>query len=480
MSASGRATDLASNWHEARNLDFTRHYLQGLQRIGPYDVQQAATELTERGLNLTVLDPLDAPVATRTRKAARQREEIQSHTLSNGIEVALMPDHRVPLVQLQLAARAGLPSETEATQGISRLLAATLPKGTESRSAEQIARELESLGASIGAASGNNALLLHVSGLAEDLPTIAEVLADVAIAPRFDELAIKREKSSQLAALEEARQEPLHVGMQGLKSACYQGVGYGLESLGSHESLKQLHRPALLDHHRRHLVGANLSLTVAGDFQADTLLEELEARFAALPTGERWQPERQHFKAGQDITLHLPKKQAVLAIGFEGASASGDERHALAFLQEYASDMAGPLFGRIREQLGLAYRVGATQFVGYDSGMLSFYVATSPEQAGQARDEMLREIAKMAEHGIPLEAFERVRSTALSGLAIQQQSLAAIARAAALDLLFGHPADAHRQLESVYSKLKPEAVKKVAQRVLSAEPVVVTVLPEQL
>ena len=480
MSASGRATDLASNWHEARNLDFTRHYLQGLQRIGPYDVQQAATELTERGLNLTVLDPLDAPVATRTRKAARQREEIQSHTLSNGIEVALMPDHRVPLVQLQLAARAGLPSETEATQGISRLLAATLPKGTESRSAEQIARELESLGASIGAASGNNALLLHVSGLAEDLPTIAEVLADVAIAPRFDELAIKREKSSQLAALEEARQEPLHVGMQGLKSACYQGVGYGLESLGSHESLKQLHRPALLDHHRRHLVGANLSLTVAGDFQADTLLEELEARFAALPTGERWQPERQHFKAGQDITLHLPKKQAVLAIGFEGASASGDERHALAFLQEYASDMAGPLFGRIREQLGLAYRVGATQFVGYDSGMLSFYVATSPEQAGQARDEMLREIAKMAEHGIPVEAFERVRSTALSGLAIQQQSLAAIARATALDLLFGHPADAHRQLESVYSKLKPEAVKKVAQRVLSAEPVVVTVLPEQL
>lgn len=478
MSASGRATDLASNWHEARNLDFTRHYLQSLQRIGPSEVQFAASSLKERGLNLTILDPVDSAQAVRTRPNPRQREEIQTHTLSNGIVVALLPDQRVPLIQMQLAARAGMPSENPQTQGINRLLAATLPKGTESRSGEQIARELESLGAAIGAASGNNSMLLHASGIADDAKTIGEVLADVAIRPRLDEVAIKREKASQLAALTEARQEPLHLAIQGLKSASYQSVGYGLESLGSEASLKALHRPALLDHHRRHLVGANLRLAIAGDFDAEAMLENLEAQFSGMPRGEAWEPPTQSFHADQEIVYHLPKKQAVLAIGYEGCGVNGQDRHALTFLQEYASDMAGPFFGRIREELGLAYRVGATQFMGCGSGLFSFYLATSPEQVSLAREEMLAQIAEITKHGIPKEAFERVRATSRSGLAIQQQSLSAIARAAALDLLYGHSADTHRQLDAVYSKLNPEAVCEVAQRLFSAKPVMVTVLPQ--
>ena len=190
MSASGRATDLASNWHEARNLNFTRHYLQSLERVTPEQVEAVGNRLTERGLNLTVLDPVDAPVPERSLATTRKREEIQSHTLSNGLKVGLIPDHRVPMVQFQLAARAGLPSESEANQGINRLLAATLPKGSEERTGEEIARDLESLGASIGAAAGNNALLLHATGLAPDHATVSKVLAEVVVAPRLDEVTL--------------------------------------------------------------------------------------------------------------------------------------------------------------------------------------------------------------------------------------------------------------------------------------------------
>ena len=73
---------------------------------------------------------LDAPAPGRNAKAARRREEIQVHTLPNGLTLALIPDHRVPLVHLQAAVRAGLPSETAATNGLNQLLASTLPKGT--------------------------------------------------------------------------------------------------------------------------------------------------------------------------------------------------------------------------------------------------------------------------------------------------------------------------------------------------------------
>jgi zinc protease len=374
--------------------------------------------------------------------------------------------------------RGGLPSESPETNGLNQLLASTLSKGTLTRSAQEIAVTLESLGASISANTGNNALLIQAGGLAPDLATIADVFAEVIISPSLPADAIHREKASQLASLEEALQDPLHTGFRTLRQAIFSGSGYGLDALGSLESLAALERPALSAHHSRHFNAANITLAIAGDFDPDAALALLTEKFAALPTGQAWSSPASTLAAGESLEKHLPKKQAVLAIGFPGTTVSSGDRHALAMVQEYVSDMAGPLFTRIREELGLAYQVGGTQFLGYDAGLFTFYVATSPEQADLALREILAEIAKIAAHGIPEEAFGRVRSTVLSGLAIQQQSIASVARHVALDLLFGHPADQHRLLAEAYNALTAETVRETAGRFFSVAPTVVTVLPE--
>ncbi len=475
--ASGRASDLASNWHEARNLDFTRLHVAAIQKVAVEDIRRAAAWLSDARLSLTILDPLEPAAPARAGKIRRQREEITVHTLPNGLRIALIPDHRVPLVRLQAAVRAGLPSETAATSGVNQLLAATLPKGTATRSADEIAITLESLGASINAAAGNNALLVQVGGLASDIATLIGVFADVITSPGFPEEAIQREKASQLAALEEGMQDPLHTGFRMLRQAVFGGAGYGLESLGTLESLAALGRETLTAHHARHFNAANLTLAVAGDFDPSAALDLLGNFLGALPAGAPWPVPSSPATSGVECLARLPKKQAVLAIGFPGASASGDDRHALAMIQEYAADMAGPLFTRIREELGLAYQVGATQFLGYDTGLFTFYLATAPEQEEIACREMLSEIGKIAAHGIPDEAFERVRSTVLSGLALQQQSLSGTARHVALDLLFGHPADQHRRLAAIYQALTPGQVREVAARVFSPHPAISRVLP---
>ncbi len=476
--ASGRASDLGSNWHEARDLDFTRRYLALIQAVTVADIRRVAVTLTEEKLSLTILDPLDAIAPSRAAKSARKLEDIAVHVLPNGLTVALIPDHRVPLVHLQAAVRGGLSSEISETNGLNQLLAATLSKGTATRSAQEIAVTLESLGASIGASTGNNALLIQAAGLAPDLATIADVFAEVIMAPALAEDPIGREKASQLASLEEARQDPLHTGFRTLRQTIFSGLGYGLDALGSPESLASLSHADLKAQHTRHFNASNIVITLAGDFDSAAALALLTEKFSALPTGERWVAPASRLSTGSQLTAHLPKKQAVLTLGFPGMTVSGPDRHALAMIQEYASDMAGPLFTRIREELGLAYQVGATQFLGYDTGLFTFYVATSPEQVDLARTELLLEIGKIAEHGIPLESFEQVRSTVLSGLAIQQQSPAAIARHVCLDLLFGHAADLHRQLPAAYQALTPEAVKQVATRIFSVSPTVITVLPE--
>ncbi len=477
--ASGRAADLASNWHEARDLDFTQRHLAAIDAVTTADIRRVARHLTDEKLCLTILDPLDAPASLRAAKQSHTRQEIQVHTLANGITLALIPDHRVPLIHFQAAIRAGLPSETAENNGLNQLLASTLTKGTLTRSALEIATDLESLGASISAVPGNNAILVQAAGLAPDLETIASVFAETILTPALPDDAIEREKASQLASLEEALQDPLHLGFRTLRQTIFAHTGYGLDSLGSPETLAQLGRQNLLEHHARHFNGANLTLTLAGDFDPTRALSLITEKFSALTPGQRWHAPASVITQGLTQVHHLPKKQAIVTIGFPGTTVSGANRHALAMIQEYASDMAGPLFSRIREELGLAYQVGATQFLGYDTGLFTFYVATSPEQVDLARSELLLEIGKIAQNGIPQEAFDRVRSTVLSGLAIQQQSPASVARHVALDLLFGHPADQHRRLVADYQALTCEEVRETAASVFSIPPTLVTILPEE-
>lgn len=475
--ASGRASDLASNWHEARDLDFTRSHVAAIDAVTVEDIRRVAASLTESRLSLTILDPHDAPVPARAAKTRLIREEVAVHTLSNGLTIALIPDHRVPLVHLQAAVRAGLPSETLESNGINQLLASTLPKGTKRRSAREIATTLESIGASVSANTGNNALLVQAGGLTPDIATITSVFCEILTSPSLTPDMIAREKSSQLAALEEAMQDPLHSAFRALRNTAFQGSGYGLDPLGTPASLNTLDHAALAAHHARHFNASNITLAVAGDFDPAAVLNLLEQNLANLPRGNAWSVPAGFYGSGEPV-VRLPKKQVVLAIGFPGATVSSPDRHALAMMQEYASDMAGPLFGRIREELGMAYQIGATQFLGYDSGLFTFYLATAPELAAPARNELLAEIGKIAADGIPDDAFDRVRSTVLGGLAIQQQSPSNTARHVALDLLFGHPADDYRRLPKIYQSITPSQARAAAARFFSVPPVIATALPE--
>ena len=476
-SASGRASDLASNWHEARDLDFTRNHVAAVQAVTVADLQRVSAALRADRMTLTILDPLDAPAPALSNKSRRKDESVRVHRLDNGLQIALLPDHRVPLVQIQSATRAGMPAETVTNQGINQLLASCMPKGTATMGAAAIATAMESLGASCSANVGNNALLVQAAGLTPDLHAILGMFSEILTSPALAEDTITREKASQLAALEEAAQDPLHLCFKTLRSTVFCDASYGLDSLGSADSLTTIQRDQLTAHHSRHVTASNTTLAISGDFDSAELLDRISATLENLPIGKRWQAPPTVVASGADMVKHLPKKQAVLAIGFPGASVSSADRHALALIQSYVSDMAGPLFTRIREELSLAYQVGATQFLGFDTGLFTFYLATSPEQVDLARAELLAEIRKIATAGIPENKLDRVKSTVLSGLAIQRQSPSQIARTVALDLLFGHPVDQYLQMPNIYQNLSVQTICEVADRVFNTAPSIVTVLP---
>jgi len=478
VTASGRASDLGSNWHEARNLDFTRAYLARLDATTSDEVKQAlARWVIPQTLTTAILDPKDAPAPASRSGDRALAGAIRCATLSNGLAVAMRPSARVPLVSIQAAIRSGLASETTATSGLTALLAAVLPKGSARRDAASVATELENLGATFSAVAGNNALLIQADCLAEDLEPVMEIFCEILSAPLLCADAIERERDAQLAAILEEDEDPMSRAFQELRHRVFQGTGYGLPRLGDAASLAGLDRASLHAHHSRHTAASNMAIAVFGAVDPEETLVLLERGLGALPAGERFEAPVQPLDPGAAARLVLDKQQAVLAVGFPACGATGEERFALHLLREFCADMSGPIFTRIREELGLAYTVGATQFLGFETGLFTFYLGTSPEQVDFAHQELTLEVARIAGESLTGEALERTRTALLSSLALQNQSNSAMARACALDIILGLGADHHLTIEGRIKAVTLEQVREVARNVFGQLPSTVVVAP---
>lgn len=480
--ASGRASDLASNWHNARDLNYTRTAIEKLSAVSEADLRRViATYLTSENLSVTTLVPETEAEATSGGEATAGPEKIIEHTLSNGLRVILQRDPTVPAVYSQTALLAGSLSESPATAGLNALLARLLIKGTTRRDALTIAETLEDLGASLGGSAGNNSIMLSSYCLRDDLPVIIDLLGDVICEPGFPSDAIDRERAAMIAGLEELLEDPASRAFREMRTQLWDGQGYGVPSSGTIESLKSLDRLTLSAQHSRYFVASNMVCAFFGDLDPGATIEALEKSLGSLPTGDPASFEAAIPATVGEHSLKLDKEQAVLAIGYPGLAQNDPRRFALELIDAYCSDMAGPLFTRIREELGLAYYVSASQFLGINTGLFAFYLGTAPDQLDFARRELQGEIDKIVADGIPADALERVKANTEAREALRNQSPSSRARMAALDVLLGHSADHHLTQSERLNAVTAEEIHTLAKELFAeGKATIVTVSPKQL
>lgn len=478
--ASGRASDLASNWHETRTLNFTKDYIKACDQVNAADIRRVCQKylFSEQTLTVTSLDPNEPErrqVSTQKTHVGRQ---ISSHTLSNGLQLHLCADKRLPMVSLQAANAAGMLTESTATAGTSTLLSTLLTKGTTTRSALDIANTLESLGARLGAMSGNNTAAVSASCLSQDLPTVLDIFADSYANPSFSQEAIELERKTQLHSLLEEQQDPVSLAFRHLRAELFNHSGYGINRLGSKESLTKIDRLSLSAHHSLHYTAKNTNLAIFGDIDPDKTIELAEKHLSQIHIGNTLPIPTQSVGEAKELNLTLDKQQAILTLGYPSAGIQSDDLPALDLLHAWCSDMAGPLFSRIREDLGLAYFCSATQFHGRDTGMFAFYLGTSPEQLGSARSELLDTINQFSESGITAKTLDSVKRSWLASQDIANQSNAAMARFCAIDTTLGFTTEHHTEQRERIQAISPADILAVAQKYFAKQkPTIVTVTP---
>ncbi len=479
--ASGRASDLASNWHESRNLNFTRDYMSKVDAVTIHDIRRVVESymLGEKTLTKTIIHPEAYKTEEEVKDAADFVDrEIIEKTLENGLRIRLCKDSRTPLVSFNAAVKTGLPSESEHSAGLNTLLATMLTKGTKVRSAEEIAETIESLGASLNASAGNNTTILSGSCLMADTDTVLELFADCLIRPYFSSDIIEREKELQLNAIEEADMDPASLAFKNLRASMFGSSGYGLSNAGTKETVEKLERMQVSVQHKLHFKAANMVVSVFGDIEPEYILGLAEKYLSRLPEGGEVEVPIQQILEPEEKVLQLDKQQGVLTLGYVGCGLTDPDRYALGLINAWCSDMAGPLFSRIREELGLAYYVSSTMFHGFDTGMFAFYMGTSPEQLELAQKELIETIARIAKEGMTEVELTNVKTSWLAKQALTNQSNGAMAGLCSIDSLLGLGSAHFRETAAVIKKLEVADIKRVAKRFFADQkPTVVVVKP---
>ncbi len=468
----GQATDLGGNWHATHHPDFTRTYLAAIDRVTPADVLRVAeTYLIPDGLTTVSLDPaLASSSSFPTNTAATATDgvpQVQRHCFPNGLTLLVREDPRLPAVSLHASLRGGLLAETIPNNGVGRLLARTLTKGTPTRTAEEIADLIENGGGSLGAESGGSSFGISAQVLTPEWTGALALMAEVLLHPTFPEPEIARERTRQLAALRQEEDHPSFVAFRELKRAAYGTHPMALNRSGTPESVAALTRSSLTDLHHTILTSGHLVLSVFGDVKFPEVRDAVAQAFAALPTASAGEPgPTPSVPAWEPQTLTIPstKRQAFLAVAFPTVDLRHPDRLALDLIDEACSDMASRFFERIREQHGLAYSVGTTQVIGMAPGLFAFYLSTAPEQLEFARKELLSEIQNLATGGLTEEELDRARRTWIGKQAMQHQSNAGLAQQSALNELYGLGYDHDQRILDRVRTLPLAEVNTIAKR----------------
>lgn len=438
----GQAQNLGGSWLAANDLNFSERYLAAVTRLTPADLQRVARQyLTAENRTLYALLPEGGTPKVAAEVEVTTQHPIEKFDLPNGLRLLVKPDHRLPFVEFRAVFQGGVLSETEANNGITQLLGRMLLKGTKRRSARQIASEIESVGGSVDSYGGNNSLGVNAEVLSGDFATGLDIFSDVVLHPTFPEAELNREREVLLAQLRAQKDELLRSAGKAMRRVLFGNSGYGLDSLGSETSLPGIRRADLRAFHQRLAIPNNCVLAVFGDVQTARVLAAVKRAFAGWKRGTDLtaisSSKFQIADAPKRVIESRDKKQAVLVIGWPGITLRDNHRFALELLQETCSDLGSRLFLRVREKLGLAYYVGAQNFMGLAPGCFSFYAGTEPNKVDAVEVELLAEAELLRREGVTAAELQRAKAKLLGQKKIARQDLGGLALQVALDELYG-------------------------------------------
>lgn len=372
--------------------------------------------------------PAPQAPAVHVGAPALERVEGDVHVFrtAQGIPVLFARKPGSRIVHLGAYARGGASEEGDAEAGLTMLMAHASVKGTERRTAAQIAAEAEVLGGSVGASVGSESFGWGISVPLPYAADAASLLADVVQRPVFPDAAVETERDVALQELRLLRDDMYRWPMRLASEAAFAGHPYGRPVGGTETSLRALDAARLRAWHHARALAADAVLAVVGDLAPEEAAALVAREFGALAPRTAAPLDRPAWHGGGQRVEARAKKQTALAILFPGPARDDPARVTAQLLAGIASGLGGRFFDELRDRRSLAYTVHAFASPRRLAGTFGAYIATGPSQEDEARAGLLAEFERLREAPVTAEELARAQTYALGTHAIARQSGGAV------------------------------------------------------
>jgi predicted Zn-dependent peptidase len=409
---------------------------------------------------------------------AKEARNIRREVLSNGLTILSEEMEHIRSVSIGIWIKTGSREEDPKWNGISHFIEHMVFKGTENRSAEDIARQVDSIGGNMDAFTAKECVCFNVKVLDEHLPIALDVLSDLVLRPVFKSEDIERERGVILEEIKMDEDNPDYLVHEIFTQNFWRDHALGRPILGTKETVKRFAAAPVRERYAERFVPGNIIVSAAGHLKHEPFVQLVAKHFDRMKAGKNG------FKS--PIPKVVPKivlrnkkslEQVQICMGVPSYPIAHEERHASYVLNTLlGGGMSSRLFQNIRERQGLAYAIYSDLNPYRDTGCLSVNAGTSRETAGKVVRSIVAEFQKLKSELVPAEELRRAKDQLKGSLMLSlESSTARMSNLARQEMYFDRFFSMDEMIKKI-EEVTSEQLKRIAEEFFRPEAIAVTIL----
>jgi len=408
----------------------------------------------------------------------KETRNIRREVLPNGLTIISEEMEHIRSVSIGIWIKTGSREEDSKWNGISHFIEHMVFKGTENRSAEDIARQVDSIGGNMDAFTAKECICFNIKVLDEHLPIALDVLSDLVLRPVFKPEDIERERGVILEEIKMDEDNPDYLVHEIFTQNFWKNHALGRPILGTKETVKRFAPAPVRKLYGERFVPSNIIVSAAGHLKHEQFVKLVAGHFEGM------QPGKNKFRSPlpkimPKIVLRNKKslEQVQICMGVPSYPIAHEERHASYVLNTLlGGGMSSRLFQNIRERQGLAYAIYSDLNPYRDTGCLSVNAGTSRETAGKVVRSIVAEFHKLKSELVPAEELRRAKDQLKGSLMLSlESSTARMSNLARQEMYFDRFFSMDEMMRKI-EKVTSEQLKRISEEFFQPEAIAVTIL----
>ncbi len=403
---------------------------------------------------------------------------IRRQKLSNGLTVITEQMQHIRSASIGVWLQTGSRDEDPEWNGISHFIEHMVFKGTKHRTAEEIARQVDSIGGNMDAFTAKECICFNVKVLDEHIPVALDIVCDLVLNPIFDASDIARERGVIMEEIKMDEDNPDYLVHEIFTQNFWKDHPLGKPILGTKETVKRFERESVLEAYAHRFAPGNIIVSAAGNLDHDQFVDLVRRHFQHMkPMSNGFHSSTP--KISSRIILRNKKalEQVQLCIGVPAHPIAHEKRHAGYVLNTLlGGGMSSRLFQNIRERQGLAYSIYSDLNPYRDTGCLAVYAGTSLASAPKVVQSVVSEFRKLRTEPVPEEELNRSKAQLKGSLMLSlESSTSRMSNLARQEMYFDRFYDLDELIERIEA-VTAEDLTKLANEFFKPESVAVTAL----